>query len=124
MLKSAQSLPIPKVKSVFPDEPYSIRLGWEGVPGATHYEIWRQTSSNPVQLIATLSNVNFTYLDINRISGQSYYYAIRALDSNGNYSPMSQPYEAVASWRRKGSRDIIEKVFISKALLELVLRIV
>jgi hypothetical protein len=116
LLKSAQnSLPIPKVKSVFPDEPYSIRFGWEGVPGATQYEIWRQYSSNPVEKIATLSNVNFTYLDINRISGQSYYFAIRALDSNGNVSPMSEPFEAIASWRKKGSRDLIEKVFISDA---------
>lgn len=115
LLKSAQtSLSIPKVKSVFPDEPYAIRFGWEGVTGATQYEIWRQFSSNPVEKIATLSVVDFTFLDVNRISGQSYYYAIRALDSDGNTSPMSEPYEAIASWREKGSRDVIERIFISK----------
>ena len=115
LLKSAQSsLPIPKVKSVFPDEPYAIRFGWEGVAGATQYEIWRQFSSYPVEKIATLSADDFTYMDINRTSGQSFYYAIRALDNIGNTSPMSEPYEAIASWRKNGSRDVIERVFISK----------
>ena len=57
---------------------------WKWVTGASGYEIWRSTSSSSygTKIASTSSSVNI-YEDFTVNSSTTYYYYIRAIDSNG-----------------------------------------
>lgn len=60
-----------------------IKLSWNSVPDADHYEIWR--ASSPYQLIAS-EVVGTSYLDDTISGGNQYYYQVIAVDQAGNKS--------------------------------------
>ena len=62
-----------------------IQLSWNAVAGATSYNIWRKTGSNPYAVLLAVSSTS--YLDGSLTNGVQYSYAINAVENNGTASP-------------------------------------
>lgn len=113
-LKSATSMAVetPGGFSVHPAGPYTIQINWTQVPGAVAYEIYRQYSTNPNYLLATVDGNQINYYDQYLSLGDHYTYSVRAIDATGNASPLTNGLESCSSWRTNGRRDVIDKIFI------------
>jgi len=73
----------------------SAVVKWNSIAGATGYQIYRATfSSGAYSLIATVSNVNFTNYSL--IKNKTYYYRVRAYQTNGT-SKVYSGYSKVVS---------------------------
>jgi hypothetical protein len=60
-----------------------VRVTWNAVSGATGYEVWRHTSSSSSSAIRIAYSVTGTsYDDTGAVSGQTYYYWIRACNAS------------------------------------------
>ena len=69
----------------------SIFLSWEGVEGAVKYEIWTSGSPNGTySKITTVSNVT-SYNRTGRAFNRTFYYKVRAINSEGERSQYSNP---------------------------------
>ncbi len=73
-------------------EPGGIRVSWQPVTGATHYEIWR---GQPKALLATTTKTG--YLDATARRAQATRYAVRARNAAG-----PGPFSATVTSRRSG----------------------
>ncbi len=112
-LKSASStIETPGNFSVHPAGPYTIQVNWSQVEGATAYEIFRQYSTYPNYLLATVGADQINYYDQYLSCGSNYIYSVRAVNANGNTSALTNGLETYASWRTNGNRDIIDKIYI------------
>lgn len=100
MIASATTLALPSTPGTLVASPsststFQINLSWgastSGMP-LVGYQIFRgSTSSNMVQ-IGTVATT--TYTDIGLSGGTQYFYGVRAIDSGGNLSPMSNTANA------------------------------
>ncbi len=69
----------------------SIFLSWEEVEGAVKYEIWTSGSANGTySKITTVSNVT-SYTRTGRAFNKTFYYKVRAINGEGEYSKYSNP---------------------------------
>lgn len=63
----------------------SIKLTWSSVSGADHYQIYRAASSgSSFTRISTLTSDSRTYTDTGLVTGQTYYYKVRAYVVSGS----------------------------------------
>lgn len=111
------SLSTPTILAVYPYGQYQIKIDWLGVTGAVSYEIYRHSDiSLTNMLLATVSNTESSFVDTYDmwVTNRHYFYSIRAIDENGEATALTAPYEAVRSWRTKGARDRIHKIFIDE----------
>ncbi|MDZ4820193.1 MAG: fibronectin type III domain-containing protein, partial [Planctomycetota bacterium] len=66
--------------NAFPDK---VLLTWNSVAGATGYQVWRGTSSNPATA-SFLSDASLNlFQDFNATSGQTYFYFVSATNADG-----------------------------------------
>jgi DNA-binding beta-propeller fold protein YncE len=87
-----------------------VTLKWEKVPGAVKYEIFRSLNSNSdfSKIGETVSSI---YGDSSGIAMTVYYYKVRTVFTDGNYSDFNQPiegyrgeiYEFVRKWGSNGT---------------------
>ena len=72
----------------------TILLTWGSVSNADSYTIFRDTSPNPVDSIAAVTHPDTSYSDSGLVNdGRSYYYRIKAIDSEGEESAFSENIE-------------------------------
>ena len=74
-----------------------VKLSWTGSSssGVNKYNVYRGTASGgPYTLLSSLGNVT-CYSDTTALPGQTYYYAVTAVDSGGNESGYSAQSTAV-----------------------------
>ena len=64
------------------------RLTWPAVEGAVRYEIWRATSKNGT-FYKYYSTKGTTYTNTTAQAGKTYYYKVRAMSEDGEYSDFS-----------------------------------
>jgi hypothetical protein len=114
-LKSANSMAIeiPGNFRVNPAGPNCIQISWSQVAGAAGYEVYRQYDTWPNYLLATVGPEQINYYDQYLTIGDHYIYSVRAVDASGNSSPLTGGLESYASWRNNGSRDVVDKIYIS-----------
>ncbi|MCD8366940.1 MAG: fibronectin type III domain-containing protein, partial [Clostridiales bacterium] len=75
----------------------SLTLSWPAVDGATHYQIYRSTSSGSgFSKVKTVSSSQLTYEDTGLEDGKTYYYKVRAY-SDAGYIPTYSGYSSVVS---------------------------
>ena len=78
-----------------------VRVTWNGVSGATSYEVWRNTANNSGSASRIAASVSGTsYDDTGVTAGQTYYYWVKAVNSYGT-SGFSAPDSGYA--RSSGS---------------------
>ena len=76
-----------------------IKVTWNGVSGASGYEIYRATKKNGrYSKIKTLSSKYRSYTDIGKMTGRTYYYKVRAYRSSGS-AKYAGGYSSVVSAR-------------------------
>ncbi|MCC8064904.1 MAG: SH3 domain-containing protein, partial [Clostridiales bacterium] len=81
----------------------SLTLSWPAVDGATHYQIYRSTSSGSgFSKVQTVSASQLSYEDTGLEDGKTYYYKVRAY-SNGGYIPAYSGFSSVVSGTVSGS---------------------
>jgi hypothetical protein len=70
-----------------------VRVNWEAVAGATHYQVWRAESESGIKTAMTLWRVMDTYDDTTATAGRTYYYWVQASadGSGGRASDFSAP---------------------------------
>jgi fibronectin type 3 domain-containing protein len=75
----------------FLDQPASqVRLVWVNSPTAVSYRIYRSNASGgPYTSLSTVPSTSTEYTDTTLVSGQTYYYIVRAINSVGSESPDS-----------------------------------
>ena len=73
-----------------------IELSWKAVTNATRYELWAWTNADGWQQIGgdNLTGTTFTHNDVT--DGTTYYYAVRAVNANGDVSAWSPNTPATA----------------------------
>ncbi|MFX1398603.1 MAG: LamG-like jellyroll fold domain-containing protein [Promethearchaeota archaeon] len=95
-LTATPTITIPRVplnlQAIASDE--QVVLTWEapdddGGSAITNYRIYRGTTSGGETLLTTVGNV-LTYTDINLTNGQTYYYMVIAVNTNGNSLPSNE----------------------------------
>ncbi|MCD7918101.1 MAG: SH3 domain-containing protein [Clostridiales bacterium] len=80
-----------------------LTLRWSAVEGATHYQIYRSTSSGSgFSKVKTVSASNLSYEDTGLEDGTTYYYKVRAY-SNSGYIPIYSGFSSVVSAAVGGS---------------------
>ena len=93
---------IPQNLRVTGTNPKSISLAWDpvtGDPTMYGYEVLRASQSGgPYTLIATITSA--TYTDSNVVSGTTYYYVVRAIDTSYNRSGYSNEVNGTAKQRK------------------------
>ncbi len=62
----------------------AIEFKWKKAVGATGYEIRRKTLTDTWKLIAKVSGDVLKYTDVNLVSGETYTYSVRAVNSSGH----------------------------------------
>lgn len=68
-------------KGIYPDK---VRVNWSSSEGATSYEVWRHTSNNSSLAAQIASSINTnSFNDTSAAIGTTYYYWIKAQNSNG-----------------------------------------
>lgn len=61
-----------------------ILVRWTSEPGAVEYKVYRKVNIiGDYELVKTTTDL--AYMDNNTVNGTSYYYKVRAMDSEGNY---------------------------------------
>ncbi|MCD8160735.1 MAG: fibronectin type III domain-containing protein, partial [Clostridiales bacterium] len=81
----------------------TLTLRWSAVEGATHYQIYRSTSSGSgFSKVKTVSASNLSYEDTGLENGTTYYYKVRAY-SNSGYIPIYSGFSSVVSGTVGGS---------------------
>ncbi len=82
------------------DQGTAIDLTWTAATdnvGVTGYKVHRGTTPGVYGSTWTLFTAGTTYTDATAVIGQTYYYAVSALDAAGNEGPLSPEATAVAS---------------------------
>lgn len=76
----------------------TIKIAWERVPGVISYEVYRAPAGGAVfRLIGTVSGANtLSFLDENRVSGETYQYYVIAVVSENVKSAKSETVTGVA----------------------------
>ena len=70
-----------------------VSLTWTASSGAVSYQVWRGTGAGGETLLA--SSIGTTsYTDTTVVSGRTYYYVVKAVDSSNNVSPSSTEVQA------------------------------
>jgi len=72
---------------------HTVLLSWSASAGATSYKVYRGTTQGSYSPLLTLGNVT-SFMDTTVVSGQTYYYVVTAVNSNGE-SGNSSPLTAV-----------------------------
>lgn len=88
----------PTLKSAESNGAKSIRLTWSRIPGVSGYQVYRATSKDGkyTKITTVKGSTKVTYLDLNRTTGKTYWYKIRAYKTiNGKV--VSSKYSAVLS---------------------------
>jgi hypothetical protein len=74
---------------------YSVNLAWNAVTGAAGYNVYRGTvSGGPYTLLTSALITTTSFIDTNVPSGQTYYYAVTSVNSEGVQSTFSSPASA------------------------------
>jgi hypothetical protein len=76
-----------------------IRISWKPSIGATAFEVWRNITNNPATATRIASKVPLgLFYDITAVSGPTYYYWIKAVNSAGvsNFSSSASGFMAIA----------------------------
>lgn len=73
-----------------------IELSWSAVTGAVRYELWEWDSVNDWQQIGGDNLTGTSYTRTGGTAGTTYYYAVRAVDAEGEKSGWSQYVRATA----------------------------
>jgi hypothetical protein len=74
---------------------HSVTLTWTASPGAVGYNLYRGTvSGGPYTLLTGTPISTTSFTDTNVQSGQTYYYVVTSLNSNGAESTFSNPASA------------------------------
>ncbi|MFC1461385.1 Ig-like domain-containing protein [Verrucomicrobiota bacterium] len=77
-----------------------VRVTWDSVEGATAYEIWRNTTSEPLEAYCIASDhTSLSYDDTSASVGQDYYYWIKAKNSLGTSAFSGSD----SGWRRSAA---------------------
>jgi hypothetical protein len=71
-----------------------VSLAWAASTGAASYQVWRGTSAGGETLLAS-SVAATSFTDNTVVSGSTYYYLVKAVDSSNNVSPGSSEVQAV-----------------------------
>jgi hypothetical protein len=82
----------------------TVSLSWSNAVGASEYEIYRSTSGESFQYVATVASFMPVFADENRAANTSYLYYVKSIDGQGN--------ESVAS-----NRDVATTVMFTDAPL-------
>jgi beta-galactosidase len=86
-ITEAATLPLPAAPTgvVAIPENGCVTVGWDIVPDATTYNLWRGTSSGgPYTLVAgNIGAVNLGFLDTNVVNNTTYYYVVTANNESG-----------------------------------------
>lgn len=61
---------------------HAVRIEWNSIPLAEEYRIYRHTGDNELTVVGTTDSTSFT--DTTVVSGTTYYYRIRCVNSGGN----------------------------------------
>ena len=61
-----------------------VKITWNASSGATKYRVFRKTGNNGWSAYANVTGTSYT--DTHAVSGTTYTYTVRALDSSGNYA--------------------------------------
>jgi len=92
--------------SAKPASPTAVKLGWSGSTdnvGVAGYEIWRGPADGALAPVATTNGAGTASVDATVAAGQRYRYQVRARDTAGNMSPMSNVGSvATPAARRRG----------------------
>jgi hypothetical protein len=87
--------------------PTQVGLSWGASTddvGVAGYEIWRGPANGPMGTLATTTGPDVAFADTTVAAGQSYRYQVRARDSAGNISAMSNVGSVVTpAARRRGA---------------------
>jgi hypothetical protein len=78
--------------------PHSVDLSWDasGTPGIVGYNVYRSSASGgPYSLLTTSPDPSLLFSDTTVTAGQTYYYAVTALNSAGTESPYSNQVVAI-----------------------------
>jgi hypothetical protein len=93
----------PGALSAKPKSPTKVDLSWAGSTdnvGVAGYEIWRGTANGALAPVATTNGAGTSSVDPTVAAGQRYRYQVRARDTSGNWSPMSNVGAVVTPARR------------------------
>ncbi len=73
---------------------HTVSLNWSASTGAVSYQVLRGTAPGAETLLAS-SILTTSYTDTTVVSGLTYYYVVKAVDSNNNTSPNSSEVQAL-----------------------------
>ena len=102
-LKMSSQLSAPKGLIAGPQDQKSL-LSWigSGNTSLSGYKIFGGTTANPTVLIGTVSSSITTFTHSGLTNGTTYYYRIKAFDSNGNESSFSSGISNTPEYRPSG----------------------
>ena len=72
-----------------------VELNWDTVAGAVNYNVYRSLLSGGGYTRIVTGTTNTVYTDTNVTNGTWYYYAVTAIDANGNESALSNEASAL-----------------------------
>ncbi len=83
-----------------------VSLSWDANPSATHYAVYRATSSDGTKSVLASNNASTAFIDTTATPGTTYYYWVRAFVNaySSDYSPID------TGWARGGTLPVVSSI--------------